>query len=122
MEPIKVYLAGPINGCTDVECKDWRESVKSVLGEASTLDPMRRDYRGREEECVNEIVELDKKDIDEATHLLVNYPHPSTGTDMEIYYAWERKNQLWLWFQKESVVVHGSFITALKSLNHLMKR
>lgn len=25
----KVYLCGPINGCTDSECKDWRaEALK----------------------------------------------------------------------------------------------
>lgn len=85
-----IYLAGPINGCTDEECKDWREYVKTQLGEENTLDPMRRDYRGREMECVDEIVEGDKVDIDSATLLLVNHPKPSTGTDMEIMYAFER--------------------------------
>jgi nucleoside 2-deoxyribosyltransferase len=85
-----IYLAGPINGCTDEECKDWREYVKAQLGEENTLDPMRRDYRGREMECVDEIVEGDKADIDAATILLINYDRPSVGTSMEILYAWER--------------------------------
>lgn len=26
-----VYLAGPINGCSDDECKDWRNYVKREL-------------------------------------------------------------------------------------------
>jgi nucleoside 2-deoxyribosyltransferase len=82
---MRVYLCGPINGCTDEECKDWREMVKARLPD--TLDPMRRDYRGREDECVVEIVEGDKEDIDESDVLLVNYDKPSVGTSMEILYA-----------------------------------
>ncbi len=86
-----VYLAGAINGCTDEECKDWREYVKSQIGEENTLDPMRRDYRGIEMDNVDEIVEGDKVDIDNSTHMLVHYDRPSVGTSMEILYAWERK-------------------------------
>jgi nucleoside 2-deoxyribosyltransferase len=89
-----IYLAGPINGCTDEECKDWREDSKKYFGEENTLDPMRRDYRGRELENVKEIVEGDKADIDQATIVLVNHPKPSTGTDMEIMYAFNRKKKI----------------------------
>jgi nucleoside 2-deoxyribosyltransferase len=85
-----IYLAGPINGCTDEECKDWREYVKTQLGEENTLDPMRRDYRGIEKNNFEAIVEGDKADIDESTVMLVNYDKPSVGTSMEILYAWER--------------------------------
>jgi nucleoside 2-deoxyribosyltransferase len=85
---MKVYLCGPINGCTDAEAKDWREYVKSQL--ADTLDPMRRDYRGREDQCVNDIVELDKIDVTNSDVLLVNYDKPSVGTSMEVLYAFER--------------------------------
>lgn len=84
-----IYLCGPINGCTDEECKDWREFVKSRW-EGPTLDPMRRDYRGREDESVREIVELDKIDVANSDVILVNYDRPSVGTSMEILYAWER--------------------------------
>jgi nucleoside 2-deoxyribosyltransferase len=52
-----------------------------------TLDPMRRDYRGREAECVREIVELDKIDIARSDIILVNYDKPSVGTSMEVYLA-----------------------------------
>lgn len=88
---MRLYLAGAIMGCTDEECKDWREYVKSLVGEENTLDPMRRDYRGRELDCIDEIVEGDKVDIDISTHLLVQFDKPSVGTSMEILYAWERK-------------------------------
>ena len=79
-----IYLCGPINGCTDEECKDWREFVKSQW-EGKTLDPMRRDYRGKEVESVNEIVTLDKVDIANSDAILVNYDKPSVGTSMEVY-------------------------------------
>jgi len=85
---MKVYLCGPINGCADSEAKDWREFAKTLLRD--TLDPMRRDYRGREAECVNEIVELDKIDVMKSDVLLVNYDKPSVGTSMEVLYAFER--------------------------------
>jgi nucleoside 2-deoxyribosyltransferase len=83
-----IYLCGPINGCSDAECKDWRDYVKKH--HPSCIDPMRRDYRGRELESVNEIVELDKIDVMNSDVLLVNYDKPSVGTAMEVIYAFER--------------------------------
>lgn len=83
-----VYLCGPINGCTDSECKDWREYAKKRLPQ--TLDPMRRDYRGKEVDSSRAIVELDKIDVASSDVLLVYYDKPSVGTSMEILYAWER--------------------------------
>jgi hypothetical protein len=85
---MKVYLCGPINGCTDAECNDWRSYAKSRLPD--TLDPMRRDYRGREAESVNEIVELDKRDVAVSDVILANCPKPSVGTSMEIFLAWQQ--------------------------------
>lgn len=84
-----VYLAGPINGCTDAEANDWRSYIKQHV--ANTLDPMSRDYRGREDESVGEIVELDKLDIRYCDVFLANCPQPSYGTAMEILYAWQQE-------------------------------
>jgi nucleoside 2-deoxyribosyltransferase len=84
-----IYLCGPINGCTDEECKDWREAVKARWP-GETLDPMRRAYRGKETESVNEIVEFDKIDVTNSDVILVNYDKPSVGTSMEVLYAFER--------------------------------
>jgi nucleoside 2-deoxyribosyltransferase len=95
MWPQKVYLGGPINGCNDVECKEWREHVKIFYPKA--IDPMVRDYRGREAECFQEIVELDKEDIRNADVLLVSYSKPSVGTSMEIFYAWTLGKPIVLW-------------------------
>jgi len=89
---IRVYLCGPINGCTDAECTDWREAVKAEFPNA--IDPMRRDYRGREDDCVVEIVELDKIDIMDCDVVLANCPKPSVGTSMEVLYAYTLGKQV----------------------------
>jgi nucleoside 2-deoxyribosyltransferase len=89
---MRVYLGGPINGCTDEEANGWRELVKPVIAELGHVwvDPMVRDYRGREMEpgIAAEIVENDKADVESCDVLLMNCPKPSVGTSMEIFYGW----------------------------------
>jgi nucleoside 2-deoxyribosyltransferase len=86
---MKVYLCGPINGCTDNEAKGWRESAKELLTNCEVYDPMVRDYRGRELEpgIAKEIVENDKLDVQACDALLVMYEKPSVGTSMEVLFA-----------------------------------
>lgn len=84
---MKVYLCGGINGLTDDEAMGWREYVKTQLPEAEHIDPMRRDYRGREDESVNDIVNGDEADILESDVVLANCGRPSWGTAMEIHFA-----------------------------------
>lgn len=88
---MRVYLGGPINGCTDEEAHGWREAVKVLLAERGHewCDPMDRDYRGREMEpgIANEIVVGDMQDIYSCDVLLMNAPKPSYGTAMEILYG-----------------------------------
>jgi nucleoside 2-deoxyribosyltransferase len=124
---MKVYLCGPINGCTDEECKDWREAAKLALPD--TVDPMRRDFRGREGDFAEEIVEGDKADIDQCDALLVNYDKPSVGTSMEILYAWQEDKTVVLvckpgtklspWLTYHCSVVVDSFEEAFKILANL---
>lgn len=123
---MKVYLCGPINGRTDSDCKDWRDYAKSKL--ADTLDPMARDYRGRELEpgIAREIVENDKLDIDACGALLVYYDKPSVGTSMEVLYAWQRgipvivvdasDKPLSPWLIYHSTNIHKSIDDALATL------
>ncbi len=86
-----IYLAGAINGCSDAQCKDWREYVKTQLGEKyEYLDPMRRDYRGKEAESVDLIIHGDKEDIMSSDIFLANANDPSWGTGMEIFFAYNR--------------------------------
>lgn len=85
---MRVYLAGPINGCSDDEARAWREDAKRLLVDHEALDPMDRDYRGREREHYQEIVDGDKAEIESSDALLVMYDRPSVGTSMEILWAW----------------------------------
>jgi len=91
MQPRHIYLAGPIMGCDDSECRDWREQAKVLLAEhgCGTLDPLRRDYRGREHDptLAAEIVEADLADLRECGGVLAYCDRPSTGTSMEVFYA-----------------------------------
>lgn len=83
---MKVYLAGPINGTTDEEANGWRTQAKLLLPDV--LDPMARDYRGKEDEAVKDIVEGDKRDIDSADAVIAYCPKPSVGTSMEVLYCY----------------------------------
>lgn len=123
-----VYLCGPINGCNDSEAHDWREDAKVVLGSTfQFLDPMRRDYRGRELEphIVDEIVDGDKRDLDNTDILFAYCPKPSVGTSMEILYFWERGGRVVIvhpnpnpspWLIKHSEVIFPSFDLAFAYL------
>ena len=85
-----VYLCGAINGCRDGECKDWREVAKETLrGRFNVLDPMRRDYRGIDDQSVKEIVNGDYADIAVADIVLAAADRPSWGTAMEIHHAFQ---------------------------------
>lgn len=89
-----VYLCGPINGRSDVDCSDWRSKAKSLLVDLRVLDPMRHDYRGSENARYLEIIENDKADIDESDALLAYFDKPSFGTAMEIYYAADQQKRV----------------------------
>ena len=88
---MRIYLAGPINGCNDDEATTWRDWFKyhSLSDEdPEFIDPMKRDYRGEELSHYREIVDLDKRDISGSDFIVVMYTKPSVGTSMEVYYAW----------------------------------
>lgn len=83
-----IYLCGPIMDCMVDESKDWRTRAKERLaGRFILLDPMRRNFRDREVDSANEIVEFDLQDIRDADIVLVNYSKASVGTSMEVFYA-----------------------------------
>lgn len=93
---MKVYLCGGINGLSDSDCNDWRDYAREHLVH-ETVDPMRRDYRGREAENYKEIVTLDLQDINECEVVLVNATRPSWGTAMEVFYAFRENKRVVLW-------------------------
>ena len=84
----KIYLCGPIMDEHEGVARAWREEAKRTLGrEFILLDPMRRNFKDREVDSANEIVEFDLQDIRDADILLVNYSKSSIGTAMEVFFA-----------------------------------
>ncbi len=84
----KIYLSGPIMDENPEAAITWRERAAQGLAEDFVmLDPMRRDFKDREVDSANEIVEFDLQDVRDADILLVNYNKPSIGTAMEVFYA-----------------------------------
>lgn len=83
-----IYLCGPIMDESSGVALEWRKIAAGKLGKSfSLLDPMRRNFKDREVDSANEIVEFDLQDIRNADILLVNYAKPSIGTAMEVFYA-----------------------------------
>lgn len=90
-----IYLGGGIIGLADTECKAWREAAKELLPDWKCLDPLRRDYRGKEGTIDPALVVSDDLfDIDCSDALLVNALRPSWGTAMEIRYAYEKSKKI----------------------------
>lgn len=99
---ITIYLAGPINACSDDQCIEWRNKVIDYYSDNKIIeirDPMVRDYRDPKEahEGFIEIVENDKSDILHSDILIINASNketgfgnrPSVGTSMETLFAWQ---------------------------------
>ena len=85
---LKIYLCGPIMDEADGKARQWREvAARALQGDFIVLDPMRRNFKDREVDSANEIVEFDLQDVRCADLLLVNYSKPSIGTAMEVFYA-----------------------------------
>jgi len=90
MKPItkKIYLCGPIMDEVDGHARAWRQIARRKLARHFIiLDPMRRNFKDREVDSANEIVEFDLQDVRDADIVLVNYNKPSIGTAMEVFYA-----------------------------------
>lgn len=91
-QPLKVYLAGAINGRPDNECVDWRLKAAELLKPVEVLDPLaQRDCRGRELDpgMVDYIVHGDEQDIRNSDALLVMFDSASVGTSMEMRIAYK---------------------------------
>lgn len=84
----KIYLCGPIMDEHDGHARAWRSKAKELLAhDFVLLDPMRRNFKDREVDSANEIVEFDLQDIRDADIVLVNYNKNSIGTSMEVFFA-----------------------------------
>ena len=84
----KIYLCGPIMDEHEGQARAWRTRARELLSkDFILLDPMRRNFKDREVDSANEIVEFDLQDIRDADIVLVNYNKNSIGTSMEVFYA-----------------------------------
>jgi nucleoside 2-deoxyribosyltransferase len=84
----KIYLCGPIMDEVDGHARAWRQAAALRLkSQFVLLDPMRRNFKDREVDSANEIVDFDLQDVREADIVLVNYCKNSIGTSMEVFYA-----------------------------------
>ncbi len=98
---MRVYLSGPMDGCTEEEAGEWREEAARRLRcyGITTLNPMDREYRKVEykddpESVLPDLVEEDKIDIEMSDVVLVNYTQVSAGTTAEIIIAWQRAKRV----------------------------
>jgi nucleoside 2-deoxyribosyltransferase len=84
----KIYLCGPIMDEQQGKAAEWRSTAHEQLAKNFVLlDPMRRNFKDREVDSANEIVEFDLQDVRDADIILVNYNKASIGTAMEVFYA-----------------------------------
>ena len=84
----RIYLCGPIMDEHEGHARAWRTRAKELLSDDFVLlDPMRRNFKDREVDSANEIVEFDLQDIRDADFVLVNYNKNSIGTSMEVFFA-----------------------------------
>jgi hypothetical protein len=84
----KIYLCGPIMDEKNGKARAWRKTATERLAtDFIILDPMRRNFKDREVDSANEIVEFDLQDVRDADIVLVNYNKPSIGTAMEVFFA-----------------------------------
>jgi nucleoside 2-deoxyribosyltransferase len=86
---VKIYLAGGIFQLSDTDARDWRELARERfrLMAHEAVDPMRRDYRGRERGNEHQIVHDDIADISASGAVLAMCRKPSWGTATELRIA-----------------------------------
>jgi len=86
---MKISLEGPINKCSDAECKNWRNEVIKKLGDDFTFhNPMDLDCRGKEKEMEQTLVNFDTFGIASSDIILVMAEKPGWGTAMAVQMAW----------------------------------
>lgn len=108
---MRIYLAGPMQFCTQEEIKGWREKVKATLDSRfEYYDPSEFE----EGSDPTKTVELDKEYLSKCDIILVNLFKLGVGSVMEILLGWmlgkkvlivtkEYKDNCWL-------KAHSSFI------------
>lgn len=110
----RVYLCGPIHGCSDAQVHDWRDEMAMLF--PNSVDPTRRDYRGYPLDRMREVVELDKRDIRNSDVVVCKWDaeRVSVGSAMEIIYAWTIGIPVVLWCLQDVqfwLAYHSTMVT-----------
>lgn len=119
----KVYLAGPISGCSYAGCTSWRDDVAKMFPlNVECLSPMRAKEALRAVECLTseqyghhflcsdkEVLGRDFNDCQNADVILVNFlgaAKPSIGTCMEIAWGYQLQKPVVLVMEPDNVHSH----------------
>lgn len=99
----KIALEGPINGCNDNECINWRNEVISKLKDKYTFhNPMDFDCRGKEEELRKELISIDTIGITSSDIVLVMADKQTGwGTAMGVQMAWAMHKTIYTVYNSE---------------------
>lgn len=126
-----IYLAGPIKDVNDYKRNHWRDEVTSLLkNKFKILNPMRRNQLDVNFNGFQEIVMLDKNDIDRSDIIVASVNPVSVGTSMEILYAWQKnkiilivsdKKNLSPWMIYHSTKIFYSLDEMIKYINKHME-
>ena len=85
----KIALEGPINACSDYECKTWRNLViEELVCLYKFHNPMDLDCRGKEADMEQTLVNYDTAGIASSDIVLVMAEKPGWGTAMAVQMAW----------------------------------
>jgi nucleoside 2-deoxyribosyltransferase len=114
-----VYLAGPMEDCTEGHMKGWREVASRALGAADieSLDPTRRvafhkamtklnDRATLDQSMCRRIFKMDLQDIASSTVVLADVRRDSgrgTGTSMELMFAHMKNKVIILWADEDDI-------------------
>jgi nucleoside 2-deoxyribosyltransferase len=79
------YLSGPIDNCSDVEINDWRKYIIDNYPGYSWYDPTKLTSKYSD---FDDIIREEKKMIETCDFMLVYPWKPSSGTAMELMYAY----------------------------------
>lgn len=90
MSNSKIYLSGPLAGCTTFEATAWREEALRLLGRGNCVNPADTWVKEEAELSGSEkrrLVNGDLASIDQCKGLLYCAWKPSFGSPMELFYA-----------------------------------
>lgn len=127
---MKIYLAGPISGCTFEECTDWRDHfIEMIPKSVQCLSPMRGKSFLKDKGIINGSYEedgpfatrrgimtrdfFDCNRVDIVVANLLNAESVSIGTCMEIAWAYQSRTPLIAIMEEGNIHEHPMILEAI---------